>query len=362
MAAMLPVAPRNLADASYMRGRSEDQLFAIIKDGTAAAGLSDAMPGFGSQLNDLEIRDTVAFVQTLAASRPAMAQSQTESNANEQADGLRVARLQLSLWPEYDDPRVLLIIRGELAPGISFPTQVDLPIPEDAEIIGAGMISELGELLLQPHRVISGETSEILEITLPSRRFFAELYYDPFETGGDAKRFTYSFEAPYPISQLDLEVQQPYTASDFVTAPPAMAQESEGRDTTYHRFVYRDVAPGQETAIAVSYIKTETQPSVPKADSPQSKGAGHRGPQDRKLIYSGVLAAVIAVYVLVALLWAAHWRRRAPASEAEHAPLPVPPTPPAAAPGGAAFCSQCGRALNTDYAFCPGCGHAIAAP
>ena len=360
MAAMLPVPPRNLADASYMRGRSQDQLFAVIKDGTAAAGLSDAMPGFGDQLNDQEIRDTVAYVQTLAAPPPAMAQSETDGDVNEQAGGPRVARLQLSVWPEYDDPRVLLIIRGELEPGISFPTQINLPIPADAEIIGAGMISEPGELLLQPHRVISGETSEILQITLPSRRFFAELYYDPFETAGDTKRFTYSFQAPYPISQLDLEVQQPFTASDFVIEPPAMAQESEGRDTTYHRFVYRDVPPGQETGFAVSYVKTATQPSVPKADSPQTERAGHRGPQDRKLIYSGVLAAVIAAYLLVTLLWATYWRRRGPASGAELAPLPVPPTPPAAALGGAAFCSQCGRALNTEYAFCPGCGHAAA--
>ena len=315
MAAMLPVAPRDLADASYMRGRSEDQLFAIIKDGTAAAGLSDAMPGFGSQLNDREIRDTVAYVKTLAASRPAMAQSQTESNTNEQADGLRITRLQLSIWPEYDDPRVLLIVRGELAPGVSFPIQINLPIPQNAEIIGAGMISELGELLLHPHRVVSGATSDTLEITLPSRRFFAELYYDPFETSGDTKRFRYRFDAPYPITQLDVDVQQPYTASDFVIVPPAMAQESEGRDTTYHRFVYRDVAVGQETALAVSYVKTETQPSVPKAETTQAEGVEHRGPQDRKLIYSGILAGVIAVYLLAALLWTAYSRPPCPTPE-----------------------------------------------
>ena len=362
MAGMLPVPPRNLADAAYIGGRSDDQLIAVVKDGSAASGLSDAMPGFGDQLNEREIRDTVAYVRTLAASPGAAPAPATRSAAGTQEGRLRIARLQLSVWPEYDDPRVLLIMRGELAPGLAFPIQLNLPIPHRAEIIGAGMISELGELLLHPHRVVSGEASDTLEITLPSRRFFAELYYDPFDTSGDTKRFSYAFRAPYPIDQLDVEVQQPYTAGEFVVEPPAMAQESEGRDTTYHRFAYRDVSPGQETAFAVSYVKTETQPSVPKADSPQAAGADHRGPQDRKLIYSGVLAGVIVAYVLATLLCTAYWRRRAPTSEPETGPSPLPAAPPTAQPDRAAFCNRCGRVLNTDYAFCPGCGHAIAAP
>ena len=364
MAGMLPVPPRNLADASYMQGRTQDQLFTVIKDGSAALGLSDAMPGFGNQLNDQEIRDTVAYVQTLATGLSVMAQPETESTANAQPNGLQITRLQLSIWPEYDDPRVLLIMRGELAPGIRFPTQINLPVPPNAEIIGAGMISELGELLLHPHRVVSGEASQTLEITLPSRRFFAELYYDPFETSGDTKRFSYTFRAPYPIGQLDVDVQQPYMASDFVIEPPAMAQESEGRDTTYHRFVYHDVAPGQEEAFAVSYVKNDEQPSVAKADNPQADGADHKGPQDRKVIYSAVLAGVIAAYVLGNLLWIAYRRRRAPATAAEPATLSMatPPVPPPTVPATTNFCSQCGRALNTDYAFCPGCGHAIATP
>ena len=365
MARMLPVPPRNLADAAYMQGRTPDQLFTVIKDGSAAVGLSDAMPGFGSQLNDQEIRDTVTYVQALPAAPPAaMARPEADSAVRAQANGLHITRLQLSVWPEYDDPRVLVIMRGELAPGVPFPTQINLPVPPDAEIIGAGMISELGELLLQPHRVVSGGTSPTLEITLPSRRFFAELYYDPFETSGDTKRFSYTFRAPYPIGQLDVDVQQPYTASDFAVEPPAMTQESEGRDTTYHRFAYRDVAPGQETSFVVSYVKADEQPSVPKADKPQADGAEHKGPQDRKVIYSAVLAGVVAAYVLAYLLWVAYRRRRTGVTAAEPATLAIsaPPTPTPAAPATSNFCSQCGRALNTDYAFCPGCGHAITTP
>ena len=360
MARMLPVPPRNLADPAYMQSRSAEHLFVVLKDGSAAAGLSNAMPGFGGQLDDQDIRNTVAYVQTLAKAQPA-APAVTE--AEPPAD-LRIARLQLSIWPEYDDPRVLLIVRGELAPGAAYPTHVTLPVPKGAELIGAGMISELGELLLHPHRVIPGDASDSLEITLPSPGFFAELYFDPFEASGDAKRFGYTFEAPYPINQFDIDIQKPYTASEFGTEPPAMAQETEGRDTTYHRFAYRDVAAGQPTAFTVSYVKTDPQPSVPKAGSPPAADSpAARGPQDRLLIYFGILAGVTTAYVLGTLLWIAYRRRRAAPTSPETQPLPLtaPSVPPPVAPAAANFCSHCGRALDADYAFCPGCGRAAGA-
>ena len=360
MAGMLPVPPRNLADPAYLQGRSAEHLFVIIKDGSAAAGLSNAMPGFGGQLDDEDIRNTVAYVQTLAQAQPAAPmQAGAETPAAEPAAELRIARFQLSIWPEYDDPRVLLIMRGELAPGADFPTHVTLPIPKDAELIGAGMISELGELLLHPHRVIPGNTSDTLEITLPSPRFFAELYYDPFETSGDARRFSYTFEAPYPISQFDVDIQKPYTAREFVTEPPAMAQETEGRDTTYHRFAYRDIAAGRPTTFTVSYVKTDPAPSVPKAGSTPTADPVAQGPQDRILIYFGILAGVVIVYVLATLLWIAYQRRHGAAAPPEALPLPM--TVPPVLPPAANFCSQCGRALDANHAFCPGCGHAVRA-
>ncbi len=361
MALMLPVPPPNLADPTYMQSRSTEHLFGVIRDGSAAVGLSNAMPGFGGQLDDQNIRNTVAYVRTLSRVQPVIpADAETATPATEPPADLRIARLQLSIWPEYDDPRVLLIVRGELVPGTAFPTRVTLPIPKGAELIGAGMVSELGELLLHPHRVIPGDASDSLEITLPALRFFAELYYDPFATPGDAKRFSYTFEAPYPINQFSIAVQKPYTATEFVTEPPAMTQESEGRDTTYHLFTYRDVAAGQATTLTVSYVKTNPEPSVPKADNAPAASPATRGPQDRMLIYFGILAGVIAAYVLATLLWTAYRRRHAIAATPEEPPLPLPvPSAPPVAPAAANFCSNCGRTLDADYAFCPGCGHAV---
>ena len=122
MAAMLAVPPRNLADQAYMGTRSDQQLFDVISKGGAATGLSAAMTAFGSQLSEQQIWDTVAYVRNLAVGSETAAQvpSSTSSKASAPATDLVMARLRLSIWPEYDDPRVLIMLRGEMTPRQAF--------------------------------------------------------------------------------------------------------------------------------------------------------------------------------------------------------------------------------------------------
>jgi hypothetical protein len=109
-----------------------------------------------------------------------------------------MARLRLSIWPEYDDPRVLIMLRGEMTPRQAFPASITLPIPKGPEIIGAGMISEQNELLLHPHQVLPGDTQDSLQLNLPVPRFFVEFYYNPFTTRRPAKRFICIAPRPIP--------------------------------------------------------------------------------------------------------------------------------------------------------------------
>lgn len=62
-AAALTPRPTDLTDPQVMGKLSDDELFAILKDGKGA------MPGFGKRLSDDEIRALVAYVRRLAESR-----------------------------------------------------------------------------------------------------------------------------------------------------------------------------------------------------------------------------------------------------------------------------------------------------
>lgn len=65
----LPTKPRNHTDAAYMNKLKDQQVFDMIKKGGQAMGKSPLMPAWGSQLNDEQIRDLVAYIRTLATKR-----------------------------------------------------------------------------------------------------------------------------------------------------------------------------------------------------------------------------------------------------------------------------------------------------
>ena len=55
--------PRNYTDCKEMGKRGDAELFKAIKEGGPAVNLSPLMVAFGSQLNDKEIWDIIAFIR-----------------------------------------------------------------------------------------------------------------------------------------------------------------------------------------------------------------------------------------------------------------------------------------------------------
>jgi len=381
MAAMLAVPPRNLAEQAYMGTRSDQQLFDVISKGGAATGLSAAMTAFGSQLSEQQIWDTVAYIRTLAAgSEPAtQVPSSTSSKASAPTADLAMARLRLSIWPEYDDPRVLIMLRGEMTPRQAFPASITLPIPKGAEIIGAGMVSEQNELLLHPHQVEPGNIQDTLQLNLPVPRFFVEFYYNPFTTSGPEKRFVYPAPTTYPIELFKVDIQQPLKATAFTLDPAPMERTTDNQGFTYHQFTYRDVGKGQSQVFTIAYTKTATTPSVAKQQPTPQPTEKARARSDNTLVVLSIFAGAILLFAGCAWLMQRSQRQHMPTTTPPALPvsmsdtllallrediLPqeteatdVPPMPPQTRVIN--FCANCGRKLLPDDRFCSGCGKPI---
>jgi len=379
MAAMLAVPPRNLTDDSYMGTRSDQQLFAVISKGGTAAGLSAVMTAFESQLSAQQIWDTVAYVRTLVAGSHTAAPtpSAAPANVSTPVTNLVMARLRLSIWPEYDDPRVLIMLRGEMTPRQAFPATITLPLPKGAEIIGAGMISEQNELLLHPHQVLPGDTQDSLQLNLPVPRFFVEFYYNPFTTSGPAKRFAYTAPTTYPIEVFEVDIQQPLKATDFALDPSPMEHRTDNQGLTYHQFTYRNIEKGQSHTFTIAYTKTVAIPSVPKQQPTPQRTEKERPRSDNTLVSLGILAGAIMLFTG----WA--WLTR----DSQRQPMPTTASPSRSVPMSDAllaflqedaktqetastpptlqqtrvinFCTNCGRKLLPDDRFCSGCGKPI---
>lgn len=237
-----------------------------------------------------------------------------------------IERLEISLWPEYDDPRLLVIYRGELAEDPKSP--LAFSIPSTAQVHAVAHVGPAGTLLADDWQLLPDDNGQIVLFTPGSRRFQLEYYDDVLGTAPE-RSFVFRFRSErYEIKNLEIEVQQPLRATGFQASP---ALEPQGTDTRGFRYFGRRVGavpPGTLIEQRVSYSKTDPLPSL--------------RPATQNLVWAalGVGLAVVVLGV-IGLLW---FRRRRSISEAT---LPQ---------RSAQFCAHCRYQFRADEQFCPYCG------
>lgn len=277
-----------------------------------------------------------------------------------QAEPTGLTDVTLAIYPEYDDPlklgypTVLVMLDGQIQ-GAKPPTKVRFLVPKDAQMYSAG--SGPRERYQPPsplNRGASGiEGWDEISYDLKTEFFVVE-YYAPVQTTAQ-KDFVATFRSLYPVTGLEVTVQEPRRATGF-SAQPGVQAVTERRDTDSQGFkttsyTYGGLAKDQDLSFNISYFKESLEPSL------GGGGGGGGGSSD-----SGLLVFVIVIGVLVVgagLYWALKKPSRPPARrdirrQKTKAPVRASAPPPTA--GKARFCTQCGERLSGSPRFCPGCG------
>lgn len=236
-----------------------------------------------------------------------------------------IERLEISLWPEYDDPRLLVIYRGELAEDPKNP--LAFALPNTAQVHAVAYVGPAGTLLTAEWQLLPNENGQIVLFTPKSRRFQLEYYDDVLGTSLE-RAFVFRFVSDrYEIKDLEIEVQQPLRAQGLQGSPALEPRGADARGFSYFGRRVGAVAPGTLVEQRVSYRKTDTLPSLRPAV-----------PGSLVWVAIGIGLAVTALSV-GGFLWVR--RRRA---------VPI-------RQDLARFCAHCGyQFLHADERFCPRCG------
>jgi hypothetical protein len=269
----------------------------------------------------------------------------------------------LQLWPEYDDPGLLVIYAGDFTGTLTFPQEVAFPLPDNARGIQATARETDGRLITQEWKIVDGK----LVYTLPGPGFHIEYYLDR-PPSGDERNISHAFETAYGIDSLEIRIQQPARATGFSLTPPPDTSDVGDDGLTYAVVRKSNLKPGDKLDFTIRYKKSDqgltNAPSAavqaaitPQPEEEQAAGAvssfGSWLPY--LLIGVGLLALVAA-----ALYWFLRGRERPlskPRGESAHPVRTAPPSGPAQAIGrDSAFCTQCGRQLGPDDRFCANCG------
>ena len=288
----------------------------------------------------------------------ALAQASTE--------GIKLDDVKVSVMPEYDDPRVLVIVESTLSQGVKLPLDVRFLVPDSATNAQIGMACEVVESQGHRCKVYNTEAkSGYREITYDvnqSHNLFIEYYYDLNSQDNGDKSFTFDYIPSYDVKHLEIEVKQPLKATNFKIDPSSNNQTTDEQGFKNFVYSYDNVVKEKPISFKVSYNKTDPNPSVQKnqsqvldsnAESQQSSNTG---------LMRTMLVLVFALFVGGVVV--AFWRAKAAqptavgGRAARNVKRQVKPKAASAAKR-VKYCSSCGQSLKPTDKFCPGCGEKI---
>jgi hypothetical protein len=278
-----------------------------------------------------------------------------------QGPGLAIDKASLRLWPEYDDPGLLVILSGNITGTTKFPQQVAFPIPANARGIQATSIDANGDLLSQQWQIVDGK----LTYSLPSPDFQIEYYVDR-PAGGNQRDINFAFESPYPIRTLEVAAQQPARASAFAMTPQSQRSVQGNDGFTFYLVDRANVGAGDKLPVNIRYTKNDQGLSVAQAkiDTTGPSGAANPiGAASGRKSTDWLPIALIGLGVALLAGAAIYWFLRIRPTPA---PAPIPakaqtsskasPSPQPARSTNAVFCTQCGHQLSSSDRFCAQCG------
>jgi hypothetical protein len=304
---------------------------------------------------------------------------------------ITLVSLQISIWPEFDRPLCLVILAGQLAPGVPLPAELTVHMPAAAQAPNAvAVVGADGGLLQVAYTTAAAGGDIIVKFTTNAAGFRVE-YYDPaLVISGDSRSYAFRWKSDYAVEAVGLTVQEPYGARNL-SGQPVLALAGAGDfGLNYHTASLGALAAGGTVSLDLRYAKTGSVLSATAVGSAQSGTAGApastpiataAGGTTRSLPW--VLGSAALVLVGGGVAWYVRNKRPAQQGRAGRTarqgrgqraePARVLQTArkavvsPAAATKGvatatlldtapASFCTQCGQRHQTGDRFCRQCG------
>lgn len=278
------------------------------------------------------------------------------------------ASLHVDIWPEHDDPRVLVIYRGALNAAVSLPHTLTFEIPASGQVNAAAYRAADGQLFSVPYQYRQDGGRLQVTMTIPERGFQFEYYADAI-SGLPQRSFSLGLVFPLPADDLRVSVEQPLRSSAFALAPAAGATTVTAAGFMHHLYAVGPWPAGRTWSVRATYRKPDATPSVPRAAAvpgPAPAGPAAVTPSPGRvpgwLWGAAALLGVVGMAVVgVRLGW---WRRgwqRTPHRIQGARPVPAVGTHASKVKrrrGGAVpvYCPACGARARSGDRFCRRCG------
>ena len=268
---------------------------------------------------------------------------------------LVLSSVSVQLWPEYDQPSMLVLMDVGLPATTLFPVKLTFHIPADANLVAVATSSTDGTLVNALYDgPVSADGALSFTVTLDSAQAHFE-YYQPLSIDGKNRSYSYLWYGDYAVKAFGIRVLEPLDTTSFTTTPK-LGEAVNADGVKYYPSSAFELANGDQYTLDLSYIKTTgtlVKPEGVQPAAPVNENTPGRISLNNSLpwIIGGV--GIILVVAGIAFYWQStrtsskkiRRRARAPKESDEE--------------GGDTYCPQCGTRAKSNDRFCRVCGGRI---
>lgn len=265
--------------------------------------------------------------------------------------GVTFDRVTVQLWPEFDQPSMLVIYDFTMAEGTPLPVNVSLRIPAEANLIAVAY-APAGNLLNVPYQEPVEENGwQVVTVPVETDAIYHIEYYAPLERSGDQREYFYVWPGDYAVNTFSVSFKIPVDTTEYSTDPQMGEVISADSGQTILELEASNLPAGEQFPIQLAYTKTSDRLSV--ADQPLETGIVDESTQGRislSFYLPYILGGLGILLILTGGLYFWQYSKGRTRPRLRHTAREAETT------GGEIYCHQCGKRAQPGDRFCRTCG------
>jgi len=267
---------------------------------------------------------------------------------------ITLSSLKVQLWPEYDQPSMLVIYDFQLGAGTTLPVSVSIRFPKDANLVAVAVQGADGSLMNADYLESAGDdTWQSVVIQVQNATTYRIEYYQPLGRSGDQRQFSYQWTGQYRVEDFGVSVRMPADAT-LVSADPALQTTQPAGGTSFMQKGFGSLAAGEPFTLKLSYSRSSEALTASQGDLQPSQPLD--GSTPGRVMLSNYLPYILGALGLLLIAGGALYFWESSRAGATRGKRHLSRALGAIEGKGDVYCNQCGARAQSGDRFCRVCG------
>jgi len=268
--------------------------------------------------------------------------------------------LTIQLWPDHDQPAVLVIYDFTLESQVELPASMRFTMPSKANLVAVAKNSNDG-LVTVDYELLPAhdEDMSVISFTITEQTSYHLEYYLPYTLTGKLRNFVFTWPGDYAVKSFNIALQKPSAATNIVTDPVLTDIRPDQSGFAYQAITSQNLAARETFTLSVRYENPSDRLTASDLSvQPSSPLTENLPGQVSLMAYLPWALGGLAVALIVGGIgWYWFSTRESASSFRPLRRRGLRQKPLEAVVGDRqVYCHQCGKRAQPDDRFCRTCG------